>query len=218
VSVYEHLDREILRTKDSTAAAIGDFVDGFTKLRNEMSQAGYTTQELGKLETLYSAQRIKLLKDETQPFRDFIKEITTGSNSGLSIAGQYDAAKAKFSVFESDLKAGKTVDQSKFTAAGQTVFDLSRQLYGSTTDPFLADRQRLVDASNSAIGNVEKLAPEVTIANAVNTGAAETVTQLQKTNDLLAKLLARTGGGGALVGGGGRGFGGDYGLNRMENF
>lgn len=197
VAAYEKLGVEVLKMTDPAKAAIEEFMDEFAKLEGQMRRAGYSTAELGKLEELYVERRKALMKELTQPFRDIIDAVTMGPNSGKSVALQYADAATKFGAFERDLTAGKRVDSGEFTAAGQTLFDLARQMFGSTTEEFALVKQRLVDASNKAIGNIETETPADRLKAAVDKAGAETVSQLQTANGLLTRILEAVKGGGA---------------------
>lgn len=197
VAAYEQLELALLKLKDPIAGAFKEMVEGFTDLYEMMRKAGYTVEELTKLEELYAEERKRLLEEMTQPYRDFIQQITAGADSGLSVAGRFQNALTDLAKFEADLAAGKTVDQQQFLKTAQLALDLGAQLYGTSTEQYAALRDRLVADMNLAIANIEIQAPEEMLADEIAKAGGETVAAIGTTNNLLTEIRNLLSGGGS---------------------
>lgn len=189
IAAYEGLDEAIWDITDPTKGAVEAFIQQMKRLDGQLRRAGYTTEELGKLQELYAVRRTELMKQLTEPYRTFIENITEGPDSGKSIAGQYQDAKSKFQGLQARIAAGERVDQDEFMRAGQAYFELSRQMFGSTTDNFAFDRDALVTGANGQIDNIEALTPEELLIDAIDTGNGEIVTGIDGTNDRLDTII-----------------------------
>lgn len=188
VAAYEKLELQILKLKDPIAGAFKEFVDGFRIMHSQMLAAGYTVEELGKLEEAYALQRAELLKQATADLRNFIQQISAGPDSGLSVQGQYENAMIDFAKMEADLAAGKPIDQAEFLKVSQLALQLGGQLYGTSTAEYAALRDRIITASNLAIEAIEQLAPDETLAAEIAKAGGETVTAIGTTNNLLTEI------------------------------
>lgn len=160
-AMIEALPKLLKERLDPLGYALDEIDDKFRSLRDALAEGGATAQQYADAEKLYRLEReeaIAQFGSATSTLTAFLQDLAFGSNSPLSVRAQMSAADAAFSTFEADIRAGKTVDQDKFTAAAQSLLGLSRQANGSTAAYFSTfDRVRAL--TQQAIGNVSQSVP-----------------------------------------------------------
>lgn len=151
---FEGVFRDLRRAVDPTGAAVQELNSRFTRLRDIFVEAGASAEEYGQLQQLYDLQRAQALEQANTTLRDFLTELTTSSGSGLSVRDRQRAAQDAFAGFQSDIEAGRTIDQQRFRDAAQNLLDVNRELFGSQTGYF--DTLGLVtDLTRRAISTTE---------------------------------------------------------------
>lgn len=152
---FENVFTELRRALDPTGAAVEELNRKFARLQGLFIEAGASVEEYGKLQQLYDLQRKQALEQQTNELKDFLAELTTSSNSGLSAPARQAAAQANFAAFQNDINAGRPIDQGKFRDSAQALLEVNRELYGSQAGYF--DTLGLVtDLTRRAIATVEQ--------------------------------------------------------------
>ena len=172
-----------------------------------MTKVGASGTDLARVEEYRSKKMAQILEDNLSSLRDFQKALS-GDAGGVTLANQLASAEATFNGFKTDILAGKTVDQDKFTAAGSEVNSLASQLYGSSTSQYQAYRSDLNSVTAALIHNITKavngdtagkvmtIDPQVT---AVTDQTTALVAVGNTTNDLLRQVIEKIGVGGLAV-------------------
>jgi hypothetical protein len=198
--VYEDLIRQANELADPIKGAFDNLNRGFQATIDQLKSVGYTNEDIAKLQGLFAQKQKDLLKDMTQGYQDLIDQITKGPDSGMTIYAQFQSAMADFN----KLKASGTATQDEFTNAGQKVFDLARQVYGTSTPEFEAIKSQLVQATQDAITQVQTAAAAANgssaVAQVVQTTADAAAAQRNQTNDLLTQIKNAVGAGAAVPG------------------
>lgn len=189
---YENVIKSLANFDDPIGSAVRELNKSFDQLRTQMMSNGATTSELANVERLQGLQRKELLTQQLQDFQDFKKELN-GEGSGATTLDRLNSKLNEFSGYQSDLAAGKTVDQSAFTSLGQEVFGLARDVYGTATNEFQNIRSTLTSATETAIANSTKAfdaANASTVAAADKAAAIQSaqLTELEKQTNLLSVI------------------------------
>lgn len=197
---YEKLLKELGGMKDPLGYAIKDLTDNLDKMVKAMVTAGATSDELSKVEEYRRLKLDQLLKDQLGSLNDF-KRSLSGDGSGVSALNRLTSSQNEFAGLQRIIASGGNVDQDEFTRIGQEVFNLAREVYGTSSSQFQAIRQALMAATDGAITNVTKQFDDATV-NAIqqqtdqaNQNATVTNDLLRQQNELLRKVM-----GGGLFG------------------
>lgn len=189
---YEDLVRQAARLRDPLKGTFDDIKRGMDLTLSQLKQAGYSASDLAQIEVVFREQQKDALKQLTSGYKDFLDSITNGADSGKTIYQQFLDAQAEFARVKSDLAAG-TATQDEFTSAGQKLFDLARQVYGSSTPEFEAIKATLVEATQNAIKNVEAAADMSGVVTAVQTAAATAEAQRNEQTAILERIAQAMG-------------------------
>lgn len=199
---YEKLLKDLANFKDPLGASIRETTDNLDKLVKMMKGAGASSEELSKVEEYKKLKLDAILKDQLGSLTDFKRELN-GEGSGVSAFSRLSVAQSEFAKLFSTIKSGGNVDQDTFTSTGQEVLSLARDVFGTSSSQFQAIRAMLIEATDGAINNVTKQFDNATV-QAITAQTDAVVGEIALTNDLLAQLLARQGGGAIDFGGGSR--------------
>lgn len=189
---YETLLEALAASDNPIRAAAESFAKDFTMLANEMKKAGATAAELANIETYYAKEREKALTAVLQPLKDYQKSLS-GEGSGVTALNRFNASKLEYEQAKAGFAAG-TVDQGTFTAAGQELFALARDVFGTATGEFQSIRQQLLADTAGALETAAAAfnggAPERLLAaqEAANTVAAQSYQQQVIANQYLVYL------------------------------
>jgi tape measure domain-containing protein len=170
---YETIVKELAAFDDPIGAPLAELNKAFSKLRDEMIANKATTAELANVDRYYMIQRQNMLKDQLSELQTF-REKLTGSGSGVSTKNQLDAKMAEFSKYEQDISAGKAVDTTKFAALGSSIFDLAKELYGTSTAQFQNIRGQLIKANDNAESTIKSIYEADASANVAKSVDAQT--------------------------------------------
>lgn len=189
---YETLLEALAASDNPIRAAAESFAKDFTMLANEMRKAGATAAELANVETYYAKEREKALTAVLQPLKDYQKSLS-GEGSGVTALNRFNTSKLEYEQAKAGFAAG-TIDQGAFTAAGQELFALARDVFGTATGEFQSIRQQLLADTAGALETAAAAfnggAPERLLAaqEAANTVAAQSYQQQVIANQYLVYL------------------------------
>ncbi len=181
---YEGLMQQVAMLADPAKATFAQFLKGWELTMSSLKSAGYTYEELAVLTDVFADQQKKVLEELTAGYRSFLQELTMGPNSGKTVFQQFQDALVAFNT----LRAGPYT-QDQFTSAGQNVFDLARQVYGTATPEFEAIKAELVAATQGALDAVtagqQSAIDSAGIIGAIGAGTS----QQEISNSLLTAIL-----------------------------
>ena len=150
---FEGVFAELKSIKDPVGAALDALDKQFDRLKGIFDEAGATTQEYADLEELYGFRRAEAIKQARDSFLgsllDLRDQLTIGDTS-LSVRSRLEAAQAQYNPLADRVRAGDVTAFDDFSQAAQTLLDLERELYGSTS-PFFALRDDILGLTNTAI-------------------------------------------------------------------
>lgn len=196
-SNFEQVFRDLRQFTDPVGLAVDDLNRKFGDLESIFREAGASAEEFGQLQQLYDLQRAETLKQADTTLRDYLKELTTSSSTGLSARDRLGAAQAGFAGFQADIAAGRSVNQDEFRASASTLIEVSRELFGSQQEYF-ATLGQVTDLTRTAISNVENAVSIGEALKLANQPVAQGISDLQQallnqgtlTNSILQQILA----------------------------
>ncbi len=188
---------------DPLGATLANVNREFDRLRETLVAAGASSSELADLERLRAVETKAVTEQSVATLRAFQSSLQIGGNSPLSLTDQRRNAELAFSKFETDIRAGRAIDQSAFVSAGQNLLDVERQISGGTAG-FFDTFNRVQGATTAAIGGVQNATAirEAELAAAAKSTADSSAALVNiglEQNQLLANLsqqLAQAGFGG----------------------
>jgi hypothetical protein len=205
--LIQSVAKRLAQIDDPVGAAIEALNDEFEDLRDTLIANGATVAELADAERLYNEERSTLLKASIATLKEFQSSLNVGSGSPLSLTDQQAAAQKAFAAFESDILAGRDIDQAAYTKAAQDLLDVTRQIDGGTAG-FFAQFDRVQSLTAKAISDLENVAAiregpfaqktaESTAATAQSTAALLNAqnTAIQQNAQIISLLQALGGGG-----------------------
>lgn len=196
VGAFKNITDELDAMNDPLGASVRSLNSDLDSVVKQMNKVGANSTDLAKVEELRSKKLAQILEDNLSSVRDFQKYLN-GDAGGVTLAAQLATAQATFAGFKTDIAAGKTVDQDKFTAAGQEVNSLASQLFGSSTPLYQSIKDDLSKTTMALIANVTNavngaagitaISPTVDPATTAVTDQTATLAAIgYTTNDLLA--------------------------------
>lgn len=190
---YENIVKELARIDDPIGAPLKELNREFEKLRQEMTANGATAAEMANVDRYYMVQRERMLKDQLSDLKSF-RDKLMGEGSGLSTKARLDSKLAEFANYESALVSGKSVDASAMSSLGSDIWDMTKDIYGTATAQSQNIRNRLLDATDSAIKYAENIYAQNStgVVEAVDSQTqliAEQLKQQQIGNSLTQQLL-----------------------------
>jgi tape measure domain-containing protein len=213
---YEDLLRQAAKLKDPIKGAFDEIKRGMDATIDQLKAAGYTQDEIAQVQSVFQKQQKDALEQMTSGYKSFLDDITKGPDSGMTVFDQFQQAQKDFATVKAGLADGTTT-QDQFTAAGQKLFDLARQTYGTSTPEFEAIKADLVTATQGALDRVTQAASNSGVTQAIQATADAAAAQRDQTNDYLAQIAAslqRDDQGGGYYGGGNY-YGGDMLVQRQ---
>jgi len=203
-TTYEDLIRQAAKLKDPIKGAFDEIKRNMDNVTAQLAGAGYTQAEIAKVQVVFAQQQKQALEEMTSGYKSFIADITKGPDSGMTIYDQFTNAQKDFATTKAGLADGTTT-QDQFTAAGQKLFDLARQTYGTATPEFEAVKADLVNATQSAINQVQQASSDTGVITAIQASADAAAAQRTQANDYLARIAAQLEANAANNNGGGAG-------------
>lgn len=181
--LIQSVAKRLAQIDDPVGAAIDALNDEFEDLRDTLIKNGATVAELADAERLYNEERANLLEASIATLKEFQSSLNVGSGSPLSLTDQQAAAQKAFAAFESDILAGRDIDQAAYTQAAQDLLDVTRQIDGGTAG-FFAQFDRVQSLTAKAISDLENV-------SAIREGpfAQKTAESTAATADSTAALL-----------------------------
>jgi len=167
-------------------------VKSFQRLRDELVKNGATATDLANADRWYTIKKKEALDTQLKDLNDFLADLR-GEASGKSGFALLTSNLSKFSGFEKDLKAGKTINQGDFTSLGQTILGEAKDIYGTSTSAYAEIVKRLTSASNLAVKNTTSSFDAATKIDAttaaINAQTDKTTQQQAIANDYLRQLV-----------------------------
>jgi|GEM_PF-4459479 len=161
---------------DPLGAAARDATGQIDDLIREMQSFGATALEIGKIEGLRTQALKDALDQQLASLRSF-QSALSGEGSGETSLTRLSTALADYDRQRAMIgQAG--FDQGAFTQAGQQVFGLARDVFGTSTDQFQEIRQRLIADTSNAITATESSFNAAAAASAPVVNAIQDQTQV----------------------------------------
>ena len=139
-TTFENVFVELKTYTDPVGAAVDALDKQFAQLRQIFGEAGASTEEYSQLEALYAFKRADAIKaatvDMTSTLEQFLSNLRTGSDTGLSARTRLGNTQAAFAPYIAAITAGQKVDQDKFTEAAQAMLQVAQEYYGSSKNYF----------------------------------------------------------------------------------
>ncbi len=153
VGAYKNITSELDAMNDPLGASVRSLNSDLDSLVKRMTGVGASGTDLAKVEEYRAKKLNQIMEDNLSSIKDFQKSLM-GDQGGVTLANQLAAAQTEYNKYRTDILAGKTVDQDKFTAAGSEVNSLASQLYGSVTQQYQSIRTDMLAVTNALIANV----------------------------------------------------------------
>lgn len=207
---YESMLKELAAFDDPLGASIDNVNSGLDKLISQMKGYGATAEDLSNVERYRQVQLDKIIADQTSSLRDLQKTLN-GEGSGKTVLQRLNASLSEYAGYQSELAAGKSIDNDAFANLANEIFGLAGSAYGTSTGQFQSILSMLKSDNAAAISATEDrvMASQDAAAAAqqklVEQSAAaaqqrdQQLAEQAKTNAYLAELLARGGLGNAFV-------------------
>ena len=194
---FKTITDELDAMSDPLGAEVRNINNSLDSLVKQMNAVGASSGDLAKVEQYRSKRLNEVLKEQLSGITDFIKMLN-GEGSGATAVSRLEKSLEEFRGYQSRIAAGdNSVDQSAFTALGQEIFGLARDVYGTSTQPFQEIRDMLTGAAQGMIGNITTAFGQAggdTTTAAIEAQTSALVGQQVITNDLLKQLLEKQGG------------------------
>jgi hypothetical protein len=209
-ALIEAIPKQLKAMLDPVGAALDEFEAKWAKNMAALREGGATAEQMADAEKLYRLQLEETkaaTAEASASLKDFLKSLSVGSNSPLSLRDQESAAKTALQPFLDKIAGGERVDQEKYREAAQSYLDIERQLYGST-DQYFAAFAQIQDATAKAIATIDNAVPirESKPDPFAQATAANTAIGNELLHDIAETLRAIAAGGGG--GGGGASYDG----------
>ncbi len=157
----------------------------------QMNKVGASSADLATVETYRSKQLADILTNAKSTLTDFKTDTLMGDGSGVTKVQQLAAKMAELEGFRANIANGTAIDQDKFTAVGQAILALDRDLYGSSSTKTQAAYADLTALTNAALANVDKQYATATDSTTLITAGIQAQTQQAAIQtDYLAQIAA----------------------------
>lgn len=198
VSIVEKVEGimgEIAAMENPIKAAVDGINTPLNNLIKQMQEMGATSTELADIEKYRSLKLKEALESQIDSLKSF-RDVLNGDGSGVTSLNRLNSKMAEFDKYRSDIAAGTTVDQDKFTKLGQEIFQLSSGIYGSSTAQYQSIRGMLLEATDGLIDNVTTLYDDASVVaiqeqtNAITTNQAIQNARLESIDESLKAIAA----------------------------
>lgn len=193
-TTYENILKELAAIDDPIGAPLKELNEQFDKLNKSMTANGATAGELANVDRYYMVQRQKMLEDQLSSIKS-LQDKLNGADSGVSSKSRLDKQLKEFRAYEDTIAKGGSVDPSKFAELGSSIFDIARDLYGTSGPLFQNIRNELLNASDAMTKNVESMygtsGDSTTVVQAVDTQTqliAQQIKEQQKGNAIQERI------------------------------
>lgn len=136
---FEKVFKDLRAIKDPVGAALEELNTEFKGLIDIFKEAGASAQEMAELEELYGIRRKEAIKQATEAALGPIKSLLDSLNIGsefYSLRDRQASAQAIYNPLAERVKAGDMTAYAEFTDAAQSLIEINRQIYGSTSQFF----------------------------------------------------------------------------------
>lgn len=189
--------KQLKAIKDPVGAALDDLNSQFSDLIDIFKEAGASAEELGSLEELYGLKRKDAVKQAQEatlgPLKSLQQSLKIGSDF-YSLRDRQASAQAIYNPLKARVAAGDTSAFSEFSDAAQSLLDIQRQIFGSTS-PFFDLLKEVTDLSNGALTSEQA---KIDAANVSDSPFKDLATQQQATTSAIdaqtAAIVAALGG------------------------
>lgn len=195
-TTYENILKELAAIDDPIGAPLKELNEQFEKLNKSMTANGATAGELANVDRYYMVQRQKMLEDQLSSIKS-LQDKLNGADSGVSNKSRLDKQLKEFRAYEDTIAKGGSVDPTKFAELGSSIFDIARDLYGTSGPLFQNIRNELLNASDAMTKNVESMygtsSDSTTVVQAVDTQTqliAQQIKEQQKGNAIQERIAA----------------------------
>lgn len=136
---FEKVFKDLRAIKDPVGAALEELNTEFKGLIDIFKEAGASAQEMAELEELYGIRRKEAIKQATEAALGPIKSLLDSLNIGsefYSLRDRQASAQAIYNPLAERVKAGDMTAYAEFADAAQSLIEINRQIYGSTSQFF----------------------------------------------------------------------------------
>lgn len=189
--------KQLKAIKDPVGAALDDLNSQFSDLIDIFKEAGASAEDLASLEELYGLKRKDAIKQAMEsaigPLKSLMQNITVGSDF-YSLRDRQASAQAVYNPLAERVKSGDMTAYAEFSDAAQSLIDINRQLYGSTS-PFYDFLDSVKALTNGALTSEQA---KIDAANVSDSPFKDLATQQQATTSAIdaqtAAIVAALGG------------------------
>ncbi|WP_454883999.1 tape measure protein [Sphingomonas oryzagri] len=189
---YENVLKSLKTWQDPVGAAVDAITKPLDQLITSMKANGATAADIANVETERTHELQEALKSNVSGFTDLLD--TLNGASGKTSLALLNEEMAQFKSYQSDLAAGKTVDEDAFTALANKIASNAGDVYDPNSSAYQDIISALKDATTSAIGNYTSqwnadTANDGTTA-AINSQTDSITAAQGVTNDYLSQILS----------------------------
>lgn len=203
---FEKVFKDLKQIKDPVGFALDELNTEFKGLIDVFKEAGASAQEMAQLEELYGIKRKDAIKQATEaalgPIKSLLDSLNIGSDF-YSLRDRQKSAQAIYNPLAERVKAGDMTAYAEFSDAAQTLIEINRQLYGSTSQFFdfvdqvkaisngaVTREQAKIDAATNSDSPFAQLASQQqATTSAIDNQTAALLAALGGMNDNLAALI-----------------------------
>lgn len=157
----KNITTELDTMLDPMGGSVREVINPVNDLIAQMKKYGATATDVAKLEQ-YKTEKVKqLLKEQTANFRSILDDLN-GTAGGFTALTQLTSDMKQLDGFKADLAAGKTVDQSDYSALVDKIMTNSQAVYGTNSTDYQSIVSQLRDTTTSAI---------TAVTNAINSAS-----------------------------------------------
>ena len=192
---FEGVFKELQQRTNPVAAAVQALNMEFKSLNKIFKEANATSEEYAQMEQLRSLKLKEIIEQQTSGFQGILDSLK-GDAGGYSTVAQLNANIGKMAQFRSDIAAGKTVDQDKFTSLMESIINGTNDIYGANSakgQAILADVGSLTEkAMANVVGEFDKtVAAGEAQVNAIQKQTDAYVAQQQESNVWLKAIAEK---------------------------
>lgn len=192
VNAFKTITDELGAMRDPIGAAVRSINAPLDSLIKQMQAVGASSTDLAKVEEYRSLSLANALKEQLSSINDFKKSLM-GEGSGVSALDRLNSDLAEFKGYQDRIAAGESVDQSAFTALGQSIFSAAKDVYGTSTGAFQDIRNMLIGTSDQFAQNITTsfgaAGGNAAVEAAIAAQTSAVVSQAVITNNLLGQLV-----------------------------
>lgn len=136
---FEKVFKDLKQIKDPVGFALDELNTEFKGLIDVFKEAGASAQEMAQLEELYGIRRKEAIKQATEAALGPIKSLLDSLNIGsefYSLRDRQASAQAIYNPLAQRVAAGDMTAYAEFSDAAQSLIEINRQIYGSTSQFF----------------------------------------------------------------------------------